>query len=97
LIEIFQGNVLNIPVTIMEDNKIKDLTGLQVRAGIKRISDGVLFTVNCSIEGNTVLVPITSDITSTLGLYVVEIQIYGSGYVETWGTFAFRVIDSVFV
>jgi len=97
LIEIFQGNVLNIPVTIMEDNKIKDLTGLQVRAGIKRISDGVLFTVNCSIEGNTVLVPITSDITSILGLYVVEIQIYGSGYVETWGTFAFRVIDSVFV
>jgi len=97
LIEIFQGNVLNIPVTIMEDNKIKDLTGLQVRAGIKRISDNVLFTVNCSIEGNTVLVPITSDITSTLGLYVVEIQIYGSGYVETWGTFAFRIIDSVFV
>jgi len=97
LIEIFQGNVLNIPVKIMEDNKIKDLTGLQVRAGIKRISDNVLFTVNCSIEGNTVLVPITSDITSTLGLYVVEIQVYGSGYVETWGTFAFRVIDSVFV
>ena len=97
MIEIFQGNVLNIPVKIMEDNKIKDLTGLQVRAGIKRISDNVLFTVNCSIEGNTVLVPITSDITSTLGLYVVEIQVYGSGYVETWGTFAFRVIDSVFV
>ena len=81
----------------MEDNKIKDLTGLQVRAGIKRMSDNVLFTVNCSIEGDTVLVPITADITSTLGLYVVEIQVYGSGYVETWGTFAFRVIDSVFV
>ena len=97
MIEIFQGNVLNIPVTIMEDNKIKDLTGLQVRAGIKRISDNVLFTVNCSIESDTVLVPITADITSTLGLYVVEIQVYGNGYVETWGTFAFRVIDSVFV
>jgi hypothetical protein len=97
LIEIFQGNVLNIPVTIMEDNKIKDLAGLQVRAGIKRMSDNVLFTVNCTVEGDTVLVPITSDITATLGLYVVEIQVYGNGYVETWGTFAFRVIDSVFV
>ena len=97
MIEIFQGNVLNIPVTIMEDNKIKDLTGLQVRAGIKRMSDNVLFTVNCSIEGDTVLVPITADITSTLGLYVVEIQVYGNGYVETWGTFAFRVVDSVFL
>ena len=97
MIEIFQGNVLNIPVTIMEDNKIKDLTGLQVRAGIKRMSDNVLFTVNCTIEGDTVLVPITADITSTLGLYVVEIQVYGNGYVETWGTFAFRVVDSVFL
>jgi len=97
LIEIFQGNVLNIPVTIMEDNKIKDLTGLQVRAGIKRMSDNTLFTVNCTIEGDTVLVPITADITSTLGLYVVEIQVYGDGYVETWGTFAFRVVDSVFL
>ena len=97
MIEIFQGNVLNIPVTIMEDNKIKDLTGLQVRAGIKRMSDNTLFTVNCTIEGDTVLVPITADITSTLGLYVVEIQVYGDGYVETWGTFAFRVVDSVFL
>ena len=97
MIEIFQGNVLNIPVTIMEERKAKDLTGLQVKAGIKRVSDGTVFTVECSIEGNTALVPITSDITSSIGLYVVEIQVYGNGYVETWGTFAFRVIDSVFV
>jgi len=97
LIEIFKGNILNIPVTIMENNQVKDLTGLNVRAGIKRISDGAVFTVECSIQGDKVLIPISSDITSTTGLYVVEVQVYGKDYVETWGTFSLRVIDSILV
>lgn len=99
MIDIFKGNVLNIPITILENNQIKDLAGLSVKAGIKKLDDGTTKTVNCTIDTNgIVLLPLTTGETSTLGLYIVEIQFYvGETYKESWGTFAFRIIESVFL
>jgi uncharacterized protein YfaS (alpha-2-macroglobulin family) len=98
MIDVFQGNVLNIPITILEDKQVKDLAGLSVKAAIEA-EDGTTKTIDCTInESGLVLFPLTTEETSVLGIYRAEIQFYvEETYKESWGTFVFRIIKSIFL
>lgn len=96
MITIFQGNEFSFPVEILNsDGSRKDLTGFTAKAGI-RFRGETIAVKNCVIEGiGLISFPLTATDTAQIGVYSVEIRLEKTDYLETWGEFSFKVVESI--
>ena len=98
MVEIFQSNEFSFPVEILNSDKTgKDLSGFTVKAAIE--FEGKLFaTKTCDVESiGLISIPLTPLDTADLGIYNVEIKLEKAGYSESWGTFSYRIVRSIFL